>query len=338
MTAHGPLPAFLLNACRRAFADRPDMAITDLRPISDGWECEVWSFDMETREDGRLRRQGLILRIYPGEAGPVKAAREFGAMRQLYRQGYPVPQVFGLDRDDSGRPAVIMERVDGRLLGQVLVSSSREEAERLVNRFCQLFVDLHGLDWQPFVSDPDRFRPEDCVKRWPEEARDLLDRLGVTEAAPVLDWLATEAARVRSAFPAVTHLDFHPWNILLRPDGVAFVIDWTQAGVTDYRFDLAWTLLLAEASLSREARDYILAAYERLRGAPTEDLDFFEAAAAAKRVLSIWLSFRLGPEALGMRPEATRLMAQSSYHLRTAYASLRERTGLRLPAVEALIS
>ncbi len=337
MTSDEQLPGFLLQACRRAFGDRAEMVISDLRPISDGWECEVWSFDVETREDGELHRKGLILRIYPGEAGPAKAAREFAAMRQLCQQGYPVPQVFCLDRDDAGRPVVIMERVDGRLLGQVLIASPREEAERLVNRFCLLFADLHRLDWQPFVSGPDRFRPEDCVERWPQEARGLLDRFGVTEAAPVLDWLATEASRVRSAFPAVTHLDFHPWNILLRPDGAVSVIDWTQAGVTDYRFDLAWTLLLAEGSLGREARDYILGTYERLRGVPTEDLAFFEAAAAAKRVLSIWLSFRLGPEVLGMRPEATQLMAQSSYHLRSAYALLQERTGLRLPAVEELI-
>ncbi|MCL6429753.1 MAG: phosphotransferase [Anaerolineae bacterium] len=337
MTSDEQLPGFLLQACRRAFGGRAEMVISDLKPISDGWECEVWSFDLESREDGAPRCDGLALRIYPGEGGPAKAAREFAAMRQLYRQGYPVPQVFCLDRDDAGRPIVIMERIEGRLLGQVIATSLQEEQERLLGRFCRLFVDLHSLDWRPFVSDPDSFRPEGCVSRWLEEARAFIDRFGATEAVPVLDWLCTQAANVRSVRPAVTHLDFHPWNILLRSDGAAFVIDWTQAGVTDPRFDLAWTLLLTEGSLGHEARDYVLARYEHLAGCRAEDLAFFEAAAAAKRVFSIWLSFRVGPEALGMRPEAIQLMAQSSHHLRSAYALLRERTGLRLLAVEELI-
>ena len=156
--------------------------------------------------------------------------------------------------------------------------------------------------------------------------------------ALLADVLQAHAPGIRSVRAAVTHLDFHPWNILVRPGGAAFVIDWTQAGVTDYRLDLAWTLLLTGASLGPEARDLVLGEYERIAGAPLEDLAFFEAAAAAKRVLSIWISLRLGPERLGMRGGAEDLMRRDWHHLRCAYALLRERTGLSLPSVEALIS
>ncbi|MDI7274467.1 MAG: phosphotransferase [Anaerolineae bacterium] len=328
----------LLAACRRAFPRRTGLALSPLLPISDGWECEVSSFDLESREGGEPRRDGLILRVYPGSDGAAKAAREFGAMRQLHRAGYPAPQVFWLEMEGWGRPFVVMERIDGRSLGQVIAASSAAERGRLLSRFCRMFVELHALDWRPFLPDPVLFQPRGCVALWVEQARDFVDRLRVPEARPVMDWLQAHAPGIRGVRAAVTHLDFHPWNILVRPDGAAFVIDWTQAGVTDYRLDLAWTLLVTGASLGSEARDLVLGEYERIAGAPVEDLAFFEAAAAAKRVFSIWISLRLGPERLGMRGGAEDLMRRDWHHLRSAYALLQERTGLSLPSVEALIS
>lgn len=59
-------------------------------------------------------------------------------------------------------------------------------------------------------------------------------------------------------------------------------------------------------------RDRILAEYERLAGAPIQELAWFEAAACGKRLFSVVASLIAGPEALGMRPEAVEMMRKSS--------------------------
>jgi len=74
---------------------------------------------------------------------------------------------------------------------------------------------------------------------------------------------------------AVTHGDYHPWNALLREsDDAAFVIDWTQADVSDYRFDLGWTLVMMRTNFGRETRDAALSSYERASGHFVPDVEF----------------------------------------------------------------
>ena len=44
-------------------------------------------------------------------------------------------------------------------------------------------------------------------------------------------------------------------NVILKPDGAAVVIDWTQIQVSDPRFDLGWTLLLVGAYTTDDVRE-----------------------------------------------------------------------------------
>jgi aminoglycoside phosphotransferase (APT) family kinase protein len=134
--------------------------------------------------------------------------------------------------------------------------------------------------------------------------------------------------------PSPIHWDFHPANVLLRKDGSAVVIDWTQVGVSDARFDLAWTLLLAGSQGSMAWRDRILAEYERLVGARVEQLDYFEVVACLKRLGSVIISLTHGPEKLGMRPEAVAMMKQRLDAIRKVYELLVERTGLEVAEAE----
>ena len=116
------------------------------------------------------------------------------------------------------------------------------------------------------------------------------------------------------------------------------MIDWTQIQVSDPRFDLAWTLILVGAAEGWAWRDRILAEYERVAGAPIQELEWFEVAACGKRLFSVVVSFAAGPEALGMRPEAVELMRQQLGALRNVYDLFVARTGLRLRDVERLLA
>jgi len=137
--------------------------------------------------------------------------------------------------------------------------------------------------------------------------------------------------------PCLAHGDFHGDNILIRDDGAPFVIDWGNIRVSDRRADLAWTLLLSSTYGHPEMRPRILQEYERIAGCRMEDMEFFDVAACLRRLASICGSLDQGADQLGMRPGAEGMMRNAS-HIRSVYDLLLERTGIRIPRIEALLA
>ena len=324
---------------KKAYPNRQDLRVSDLCRIADGWECDVYAFTVASREAGEPRHDNLILRLYQGDRGAAKASTEFEAMRGLRDAGYPVPQVHFLETDPSqlGKSFIIMERIAGETLGTLIAQSTGPERQRYLRLFAKLFVDLHRLDWQRFVPDSSHDQLTGDVDRWLNGAAAFLDRFETPDFDEAFGWLGERAASIPPHPLAFVHQDFHPFNVLLRADGAPFVIDWTQADVSDPRLDLAWTLLLMRTIYGPDLRDGCLRDYENLAGAPVEAIEFFEAAAAVKRLASILISLRQGANKLGMRPGAEAQMTGQKRHLATAADVLRERTGLRIPAIDVLL-
>lgn len=232
----------------RRFSPTENVQIQDVAQISDGWETDVYAFAVECGEANDRVREDLILRIYPGNDASQKSAREYEVMKQLYAVGYPVPQVLVLETDGAffGKPFVIMERVIGRSLGAIVDRTPIEARREPVGRFCQMFVDLHALDWHPFVPDPSSYEtqdPSDVVAGQLSEWQGRVHALQISAFDPVSDWLRERLPDIGFP-PSLLHMDYHHYNVLVREDSAAFVIDWGAAMVSDYRIDLAWTLLL----------------------------------------------------------------------------------------------
>ena len=75
------------------FPSAQNVTVSEPMRISEGWQTEIYSFDVEYELRGNRRREALILRIFPGQGAEQQAAKEFRAMKRLRRAGYPVPQV-----------------------------------------------------------------------------------------------------------------------------------------------------------------------------------------------------------------------------------------------------
>jgi hypothetical protein len=116
------------------------------------------------------------------------------------------------------------------------------------------------------------------------------------------------------------------------------VIDWTGFAVTDFRFDLAWTLLLTFSYSGRSMRDTILSEYERLIVAKVANIELFEVFASTRRIFDVCVSLSEGAQKLGMRPEAIEAMTSQMGATRRVYELLSNRTGLVLPDVERILS
>ena len=336
----------ILNALMRLWEDqfpaRENIRIQDLMRISDGWENDVYAFTVEYEDAAGQTREDLILRIYPGDDARQKSAREFHTMKRLHGVGFPVPEVLLLACDNSpfGKPCIVMEKIQGRSMGEALGESSDPEKHVLLERFCQLFVDLHALDWRPIASDP-LLPGEDSstlIKRQLSRWQDYAHALQETAFDPVFAWLQEHIPDIRFNRLSVLHWDYHPGNILIREDGAPFVIDWGGVLVSDFRLDLAWTLLLMSTYGHPEAREVVLTRYERAAGVRVEQIEYFEAAMCLRRLFDISVSLGAGAERLGMRPGAETMMRQNVDHIERVYMILCDRTGLTIPEIDRLLS
>jgi len=308
--------------------------VINLTKIAHGWETEIYSFNFRF-ESGIVPQKELVLRIYAGDAAEEKSNKEFRVMAKLHGLGFPVPKVYHLEINRSvlGKPFVIMEKVNGKSMAETIEESPIKEKEEMVKLFCKIFVDLHRLDKENFISESsiyDKGTPDRFLNGMLEKGRRMLIPFNENQIKNVLDWLEQEKENVHSWRLSPVHLDYHFHNILIGNNGKPFVIDWTNFDIADYRMDLAWTILLSSSYDHPEARDIILEIYERISGEKVEDIEFFEALAAARRLFSIFISLRMGPERLGMRPEAAELMKRQKGHMRYVSKVLHNHTGINV--------
>ena len=164
----------------------------------------------------------------------------------------------------------------------------------------------------------------------------MLKNFPEVDASPFLEWVAARRALFACACPSPVHQDFHPGNILVTADDGAMVIDWTNFAVTDSRFDLAWTLVLAHAHGWPELRDQILQGYQHHTGKPVEQIEAFEAIACARRLLDLSVSLTQGAQRMGMNAQAVEGMRANMEAHRRVHRLFIERTGLLMEIFENL--
>ena len=325
-----------------AYPDRINLRIAGLARINEGWESDVYAFRLLYGLSGNRLSEDLILRIYPGNDALPKSSREYGALSMLHQADYPVPRVYHLDTSGAyfSKPFMIMEKIDGQPMWPMIGPADDATRLKLLRQFCGLFVQLHRLDWRPFVEDPRQYEPGELggvIGRQFALWQGFTRQFPHSDFDPVMQWLLDHRSQVTDQPASIVHWDFHPNNILVRADGSAAVIDWTGIDFTDSRFDLAWTLLLLLCYEGPQVREVVLREYERQWGQPVKKLEFFDVAACLRRLFSIMVSVMEGAEKLGMRPGAQAQMVQIE-PIRRIYNLLLERTGIRLAAVEQLLA
>jgi aminoglycoside phosphotransferase (APT) family kinase protein len=317
--------------------------VRDLVSINPGWESELYAFTLEVGPPSDRACQELVLRVFPGDDAQGKSAHEFRSMRRLYEAGYPVPQVRRLESKESplGKPFIIMDRIHGELMWTMLSNASEEKQLELTSLFCKLFVRLHTLDWRFFVDEKERAQLEDpyvFIDRWLSDARGSLEWFTWPGFLPTVEWLQERRETLICRRPSPIHNDFHPSNVLLQADGSPVVIDWTGFGISDSRFDLAWTLVLTDAYMGPLWRNRLLREYEDQAGRDVEALDGFEVIACARRLFDLAVSVLMGAKKMGMRSDAVAAMRRDKSSYENVYGLMTDRTGIGIKEVEDLIS
>jgi aminoglycoside phosphotransferase (APT) family kinase protein len=125
----------------------------------------------------------------------------------------------------NDRPACLMTWVEGRTLGEALLStdSDRDKIE-YGRQFGEAQARIHALPVPPGLG---QFSP-----RW-------IERLGSAD-------LSRRVGEITSDRFALLHLDYHPLNVMVNDGALAAVLDWANAAVGDPQFDLARTRAIIE--------------------------------------------------------------------------------------------
>jgi aminoglycoside phosphotransferase (APT) family kinase protein len=319
------------------FSDKPALSIVRLNKLTDGWESDNYLLSVEFGEIPRTRSD-WVWRIYSGTGSQAKAEREFNSMKRLRETGYRVPQVLLLEAEHSpvDRPFIIMEYIQGEVMWDLLGKVPADRQAQLIDQFCRLFVQLHDLDWRQFDDSLSEDTPFFFIDSWLKEARCMLQSFPEVDGSPFLEWVAARRALLPCERPSPIHQDFHPGNILVKADESAVMIDWTNFAVTDARFDLAWTLVLAHAHGWPGFRDQILQGYELHLGKRVEQIEAFEAIACARRLLDLTVSLTHGAKRMGMNEQAVESMRTSMDAHQRVHQLFIDRTGLQIEAFDKL--
>jgi aminoglycoside phosphotransferase (APT) family kinase protein len=314
--------------------------VANVTRMSNGWESDVYAFDAPAL--AQWATHTFVLRLYFGaNAGPT-ATNEYLALDLLARAGYPVPRVYLVEPSLAplGRAFLIMARVAGRPLGQRWREATEAQFPHEIEHFCALLVRLHTLAWQ--------HRPN--AERVPRVA--IAEQLGIWKAIGAqfpsaaltagMAWLDRASAQIAAPQWGLVHWDFHPENVLLDRDEQPWVIDWTQFQMTDVRFDLAWTLTVLASEREGHVAELIRATYLAQRGwdgtAIEADMNFFEAAACAKRLFSMLFSLTGGADAVGMRPGAEATIGRQLARFVVVYRRWLALTATPLPEIEMVLA
>jgi aminoglycoside phosphotransferase (APT) family kinase protein len=316
------------------------LQVSEVTLLGTGYEADVFAFSLAADGEDAGKAQDLVLRVYAGEGAAEKSACEFAAMGRLREAGYPVPRVLAHSRGRSslGRPWVIMERIHG------VPMEWEDRRPELRALFCGLMADLHALNGSDILPDSPLAHARDPYGSIDRELSTLaasLSRLERSEPPSLRDALAWLRSR-RSAVPCerfvVLHGDFHRNNILLRADGAAFVIDWSNVRLGDCRSELAWTRLLTRAAARPDGGAAELRRYEQCAAHTVSMIEYFEVAACTRLLTSALLSHQFGAARQGMRPGAEARMRRGDEFMSSVATLLQERIGRKMPDLEDALS
>ena len=323
-----------LRQYRRTLPHKAQAEIIHFASLASGWESEIFELTLAYQEDGARKIADLVLKVVQGEQSRQKATFEYANIKLLKRAGYPVSGVvqFSAKDGDLG-PYLLMERIKGQSLKDALQSVANEaQRAALFQLFCALLVQLHGLDWQPFVTCPALYAQQDLLMSYLSTLEAPLHAYQIATFQPVFACLRKRRQEIRDAQLVVNHLDFHGENILLRDAATPVVIDWANLAIADFRLDLAWTCLL-----ETEWREQLLSTYQRMTARQVEQFEFFEVIASLRALITVFFSLNRQATDLGLRSAVEPFLRRQGAHIQHAYTLLKSRTGIAIIELEQIL-
>jgi len=321
------------------YPKRQNLVLSDFQEITAGWETKLYTYTIDYSLNEKPVSDQQVIRIFSDHAAKT-SEKEYKVMMKLGEQGYPVPAVFHNEygEDVLRKPFIIMEYLAGNTMNYRFDKASDSEREDLYRKMIELMVDLHRVKVSHVFPENKLRDTDDYLDSIFSTIDERITWTKLDWVSPVLDWLKERRNKVEIGELSVLHGDFHGSNIMFREDGTPSVIDWSQANVGDYRFDLAWTIILYSTFGGSFFRDLLLNLYSDVSGTEIKDIEYFEVLGCAVRFLIVFSSFLNKPDKMGLVTKSEKMTPIISDHFLKVYDILVKRTGLKLPEFEKIIS
>lgn len=228
-----------------------------------------------SRETFRFSAGGVdhvLQRERPGtQRRPEGMAAEADVVRAAGRAGVRVPTVVVSNADAPGTALgpsfFVSEAVEGETIARRILRDDVFAAARgrIASQFGEALAAVHTIDPSPL---PWLERDDELDKY-----RRIVDELGLASPAFELAFRWLDKHRPATGVPTLVHGDFRLGNMIIDGDGLAAVIDWELAHVSDPMEDLAWLCVKAwrfggpQPVAGLGSYDELLDGYERVAGA-----------------------------------------------------------------------
>ena len=261
------------------------LAIERLSLVGGGASMEAWALDVQTPHGpmALLLRRSAGGRIYR-EALPLE--HEHRMLEAASQAGVLVPRPYGYLSDVAGRPAFLMQRLEGETVGRRLVQKPEFAAAReaLLEQMADQLARIHALDPASLDFLPRRNAPNPLSASL-DALEQELDAVGEPHPAIELGLFHLRQRQPKPLAHVVCHGDFRVGNFMVNERGLVGVLDWEFAHFGDPREDLAWPLVRAWRFGMDRLRlggigqpDAFVHRYAELTGRAIaiEELDYFE--------------------------------------------------------------
>ena len=229
--------------------DTNSIRVSNIIRLGGGLANDVYSFLVTYTERGKRKQLDLVIKTYGENVYPVfesyihdselrMCVREWVALKNLERVGFPVPKVYICECDYRflGYPFVIMAKI----------KTSKKNNYDHIDRFASFLAQLHNLEIEQLDLGALKF-PKDgysFARRWPIHFKHALNidtkhNKGLKRDFDLaISWLQANVSNNFCPKYRLIHGDAHPGNALFTNDSKFTLIDWTSADIGDPAFDV----------------------------------------------------------------------------------------------------
>lgn len=245
-----------------------DVAIDDLTRLTGGASRETFRFSLHGLDH-------ILQRERPGtQRRPEGMAVEAQAVRAAEAAGVRVPTVVVSNADapdtELGPSFFVTKAVEGETIARRILRDPEFADARplLASQFGEALASIHTIDADalPWLEDDDEL----------DKYRRIADELELSRPAFELAFRWLDQHRPPAGVRTFVHGDFRLGNMIVDGGGLAAVIDWELAHVSDPMEDLAWLCVRAwrfggeHPVAGLGSYDALLDGYERVAGAPAD--------------------------------------------------------------------
>ncbi len=281
------IEAEIFDQLTSACPDFKDYQISTFTRVLGGADTTIFSFDLISTS----KTIPLILRIFRPNF-TESAKREFQTLIRLHSRGLKVPKpYFWVPKSTQlGCAYIVMERIDGKLLADVLHAvRSDERFLHLIHKFIINLVAIHSIKWSNAFSslaslsireDPHIF----CITELARQKR-IVEENKIEEFFPLIKWM--ERNQVPSKEHCLLHGDYHAANVLVTKNHDLFTIDWGSIKMGDFRYDLGYSIM-ALNSAGYDTTDLLINHYEAITGTKVDNIEYFMVLSVLGNLLKIY--------------------------------------------------